>query len=427
MIYGGDVFTYQDLGREMARVQGVLRTHAVEPGQVVALTGPYDFSTGVWFLALAARQVIAVPLVGGNPKEVEARLAESGAEWVVREGELHGRQASPLQSQEQSLRARLGERAGLILFSSGSTGKAKAMLHDLDTLIASYPPGRHPGLRVLAFMGLDHIGGIDMFLRGIASGACLVVPQERSPEAVCRLIEEARVDVLPTTPSFLNLMLLSGAYREHDLGSLKIIGFGAERMAPTVLRRLMEAFPEVSFQQKFGTSETNAVRTVSKPSDPLWMRIDDGGVDWKIVDQELWLKTPSRILGYLNCESDQLAADGWYRTGDLVDEDGEGYFRIFGRRESMINVGGEKVVPGEVEAAISELEAVRDCRVFGQENPMVGQVVEAEVVLVDGADEKETVRALRKHCRERLAPHKVPVKIHPVQEIGMTDRFKRKL
>ena len=427
MVYGGVAFTYGDLEREMGRVGEILAAHAVGPGEVVAMTGTYDFSAGVWFLALAAWKAIVVPLVGGDPHEVAARMGESGAAWVVKDGKLSPCQPPPGQRLEDGLRAKLGARAGLILFSSGSTGRAKGMLHDLDTLIDSYPVGRRSGLRVLAFMGIDHVGGIDMFLRGIASGACLVVPRERSPEAVCRLIEEARVDVLPTTPSFLNLILLSGAHRGRDLASLKIIGFGAERMAPAVLERLRKVFPQVCFQQKFGTSETNAVRTVTKTSDPLWMRIDDDGVDWKIVDQELWLKTPSRILGYLNYESDRLAADGWYRTGDLVEEDGGGFFRIVGRRESMINVGGEKVVPGEVEVVIAELGAVRDCRVFGQENPLVGQVVMAEIVLAEGVEEKEAVRAVRKHCRERLAPFKVPVRIRPVAEIGMTERFKRKL
>lgn len=448
LFHNGRGYSYAELAGEIERIGGLLREGELGPGEVVALTGDYNFAAAAGFLALARNRNVVVPLVGGDVREVAER--KGNANWELRipneqgtgEGianvELRIANGSELGGDGNEgpgtagglalLRAfREKNRAGLVLFSSGSTGKAKGMLHDLDTLMASYAPGKAKGLRVLAFMGLDHIGGIDIFLRGIASGSCLVIPGERSPEAICRLIEEAEVDVLPATPSFLNLMLLSDARGGRDLSSLKIIGFGAERMPEAVLRRLREVFPNVRFQQKFGTSETNAVRTVSKEEDPLWMRIDEAGVESKIVDGELWLKTPSRIIGYLNGGSDRLTADGWYRTGDLAEEDGHGFFRVVGRRESMINVGGEKVVPGDVEAAIGEVPGVADCRVFGVENPLMGQVVGAEIVAPGKGDEKEIVRAVRKHCRQKLAPFKVPVRIEVVDSIAVTERFKRKI
>lgn len=392
--------------------------------------------------------------MGGDRRDVSGRIAEIEPDWVIRVEEkdeagekrsipLSGMQPStfntepPSTNQQQTthnpqrktLIAGLREagRAGLILFSSGTAGRPKGMLHDLDRLVANYRPGKPKDLRIVAFMGIDHIGGLDILFRALASQSALVIPRERSPEAICQLIEEQRVNVLPATPSFLNLMLLSEAYRERDLSSLKIIGFGAERMPSSVLGRLREVFPEVQLQQKFGTSETNAVRTVSKASDPEWMRIEDASVEWRIVEDELWIRTPSRILGYLNEESDRLAEDGWYRTGDLVEQDGEGFFRIVGRRESMINVGGEKVLPGEVEAVLREIEGVMDCRVFGEPNAILGQAVAAEVVCAaGGVDERAFVREVRRQCRKRLAPYKVPVTIRVVKEIAVNERFKRK-
>lgn len=457
MICDGRTFSYEDFATEIGRARERMRETQIEPGQVVALTGRYNFSAGAWFLALAANRNVVVPLVGSDERDLAQRIEEAGAEWIVdcgaanevaeertesskgniqpstfnRAAAVSTALARPATGSQQLATAghplveRLREngRAGLILFSSGTTGNPKAMLHDLDTLIDSYALKEGKDLRVLAFMGIDHIGGIDIFLRGIASGSCLVVPRERSPEAICRLIAEQRVHVLPTTPSFLNLLLLSDAHRGHDLSSLTIIAFGAERMPAPVLRRLEHLFKGVRFLQKFGTSETNAIRTISKESDPLWMRIDDPAVEWKIVAGELWLKTPSRILGYLNAESDRLEADGWYRTGDLVEEK-DGFFRVTGRRETMINVGGEKVLPAEVEAAIRELTAVVDCQVFSEPNPILGQVVCADVV-VEEENPKEAVRLIRRHCRQKLAPHKVPVKIRVVDEIAVNERFKR--
>jgi acyl-coenzyme A synthetase/AMP-(fatty) acid ligase len=433
LVHGGRRYSYGELSGEMSGILAALAEQGIQPGQVVAITGDYNFTAAVLFLALAGNRNIVLPLVGSDPADLDSRLREAGAEWTLNTAcELPGKlqlrrlPALPFAPHPLVQQLRGAGRAGLILFSSGSTGKPKGMLHDLDTLLDSYCRGGLRELRVLAFMGLDHIGGIDIFLRAMASGSCLVVPRERSPEAICRLIEAERVDVLPATPSFLNLMLLSETFRACDLSSLKIIGFGAERMPAAVLRRLQEVFPNVRFQQKFGTSETNAIRTLNKDSDPLWMRIDDPSVQWKIVEGELWLKTPSRILGYINHEGDQLMPDGWYRTGDLVEEDAEGFFRIVGRRESVINVGGEKVNPGEVEAVLREIPAVVDCRVFGLANPLMGQVVSAEIVAAAGVAENELVRTVRRHSRTRLAPFKVPVKIQIVSGIEITNRFKKR-
>ncbi|MEX2381669.1 MAG: hypothetical protein WD490_04745, partial [Opitutales bacterium] len=91
------------------------------------------------------------------------------------------------------------------------------------------------------------------------------------------------------------------------------------------------------------------------------------------------------------------------------------------------NVGGEKVLPGEVEAVLSEVDGVRDCRVFGEANAILGQVVAAEVVATGETNEKELARKIRRHCRTKLAPYKVPVTIRVVDEIAVSERFKRKI
>jgi acyl-CoA synthetase (AMP-forming)/AMP-acid ligase II len=232
--------------------------------------------------------------------------------------------------------------------------------------------------------------------------------------------------VLPASPTFLNLLLLAECQLRFDLSSLKIIGFGAEPMPERLLARLKAAFPGVDFQQKFGTSETNAIRVRNRADGSLFMAIDDPGVEWKVVDGELWLRSRARIVGYLNTDMARFTEDGWFRTGDLVVEDGAGNFRVMGRKQEMINVGGEKVLPTEVEGVLLAHPAVRECVVRGEPHPLTGQQVRAEVVAdPTAAKDSAALRSeLRRHCRERLAAYKVPSRIVLMDHLDTGERFK---
>jgi acyl-CoA synthetase (AMP-forming)/AMP-acid ligase II len=136
----------------------------------------------------------------------------------------------------------------------------------------------------------------------------------------------------------------------------------------------------------------------------------------------LYLRCESTILGYLNAPS-PVDADGWYCTGDLVDVDGD-WIRFRGRSGDRINVGGEKVSPSAVEQVLLELDFVSAAMVYGEPNPIVGQVVAAKVVLTGAPDDPDTLRRIRVHCRSRLARHMVPVRIDFVAGSLSTPRHK---
>ena len=131
------------------------------------------------------------------------------------------------------LGTRLRRHAGLVLFSSGSTGQPKGVVHDLSRLLAKYQTRRHC-YRTLAFLLFDHIGGLDTLFYSLSNGSCLVLCEEenRSPDGVCRLIQEHQVEVLPVAPSFLKLLSISGAYRRHDLSSAEAMFVAVERADP---------------------------------------------------------------------------------------------------------------------------------------------------------------------------------------------------
>jgi acyl-CoA synthetase (AMP-forming)/AMP-acid ligase II len=145
-----------------------------------------------------------------------------------------------------------------------------------------------------------------------------------------------------------------------------------------------------------------------------------------VVDGILQIKAKSAVLGYLNAPS-PFTEDGWFNTEDAVEVDGE-YLKILGRKSELINVGGEKVYPAEVESVIKELDTVADVTVFGESNPITGNIVCADVVSVvelEGPKKKEFIAKLKSHCSQRLQNYKVPVKVNLVTAQPSGERFKK--
>ncbi|MDQ3776526.1 MAG: SDR family NAD(P)-dependent oxidoreductase [Pseudomonadota bacterium] len=359
---------------------------------------------------------------------------------------------------------------GLILFSSGSTGKSKAAVHDFVPLLAKFAV-RRASRRMLAFLLFDHIGGVNTLLYVISNAGTLITVEDRSPAAICAAIEQYSVEVLPTTPTFLHLLLLSDSHKQFDLSaararwgavrrrsavvchqgtenrvssdrrdggdrrsqrsgrrldsarSLKLVTYGTEVMPENTLRRLREVMPHVELQQTYGLSELGILRSKSKSSDSPWVRIGGEGFETRVRDGLLEVRARSAMLGYLNAPS-PFTEDGWFRTGDAVEVDGE-YFRILGRRSEIINVGGEKVFPAEVETLLETMPGVEEAVVAAQPSAITGQVVVARVKLSAEESLSAFRTRMRQYCRDRLAPFKIPQKVILVDQPMHGDRFKK--
>jgi acyl-CoA synthetase (AMP-forming)/AMP-acid ligase II len=223
----------------------------------------------------------------------------------------------------------------------------------------------------------------------------------------------------------LNLILIGEAHKKHNLESLRMITYGTETMPESLLQRLKKEFPRVKFLQTFGTSETGIANTSSKTSSSTLMKITDPNLEYKIVDDELWLRSNTQILGYLNAAMDSFTPDGWFKTGDLVEiVDGE-YLRIIGRNKEVINVGGEKVLPNEVESVLLEMAEVVDCVVYGVKNAITGQAVVADIVFRADVEKMDAKKMVRKFCKGRLDNYKIPSKVNVVEKVNFGDRFKK--
>ncbi|MGE0255526.1 MAG: long-chain fatty acid--CoA ligase [Alphaproteobacteria bacterium] len=397
-----------------------IRASGIGPGAVVALEADCTPASIAALLALIEQRCIVAPLSPLSWDDTSPLIAVGEVEFRTRFDGNEIRLAPTGTRAGHVLYETLRTTAnpGLVLFSSGSTGAPKGAVHDLSRLLRKYETRRHC-LRTLMFLLFDHIGGFDTLFYCLSNVSTAVLVEDRSPARVCDAIARHRVEVLPAAPSFLNLLLLSGEHRRHDLSSLRYITYGAEMMPPATLKRLAEAFPSVTLLQKYGTSEVGTLRSHSRGPDSLWVKIGGEGYAWRVLDGKLEVKASSAMLGYLNAPS-PFTEDGWFRTGDCVETDGD-YIRFLGRASDIVNVGGQKVFPAEVEAVIRQMDNVTDVAVSGEANPILGQVVVARIQTAT-LEEPAALRArLRAFVGERLEAFKVPVKVTTVDG-GLTNR-----
>jgi long-chain acyl-CoA synthetase len=418
IVDGDEVHSYADLLVEIDRWRVELKGLGVEPAQVIAIRADYSLTAVSMLLAVLGAKAVAalVPRDSADDRYLDEVCAtgvlEIGSDgaWAWRTRDAGSRHAL------LELLAASGD-GGIVLLTSGSTGRPKAALQSTERFLRKFEkPGR--SLRTLAFLVFDHVAGLDTLLYTLANGGALVLVRQRQPDTIVSIIQRAGVEVLPASPSFLRLLCMNGA---PDMPTLRVITYGSEPMDEQTLNWLNARFPDVQITQKYGTTETGSPRTISRGSDSLWLKFRPGEIETRVVDGILWLRGDSTILGYLNAAA-PVDADGWYCTGDLVDVDGE-WIRFRGRDSDTINVGGEKVAPAEVEQTILELAFVRSVRVSSEPHVLMGNIVVAQVELA-GLAPKLATREIRRHCRSRLAPFKVPVKIDVVAHGLVSERQK---
>lgn len=414
--------SYHTLLARVAWWRETLRERGIT-GRVLSVEGEYGVESIACFLAAMQAGNIIVPICTAarahivefiTVAEVECRISLDGAAPEILDT---GRTAS----HEHYGRLRSAGLAGLVLFSSGSTGIHKAAVHDLGLLLEKFTVKRH-SYRTLVFLQLDHIGGINTLLYTLANAGTVVVAEGRMPRHVCEAITRHRVELLPTSPTFLNLLLLSEEHLRHDLSSLGMITYGTEPMPAATLVRVHAAFPNVRLLQTYGLSEIGILRSQSRGPDSLWVRVGGEGYETKVVDGRLFIRARSAMLGYLNAPS-PFDSDGYFDTGDLVEVDGE-WLKILGRKSDIINVAGSKVFPVEVENTLLEMDNVEDVSVRGEASALTGQSVVAAFRLTREEAPAAFKTRMRTFCRHRLAAYKIPVRVE-FSGLVYSARFKK--
>lgn len=403
--------------------QEKLEHHSISSGDVVLLKGNFDLQSIAALFALFQCKAITV-LVAPSSFEKETEFSEHAkTQWIITaetqdivKTEFDGK--LPLFDKLKSENA-----AGLVFFSSGSSGSPKGAVHNVANLLRKFEtPGKK--FRTLAFLLFDHIAGIDTLLYSLANMSTLILPTDRTPTKICALIERHKVEVFPTAPSFLNILLLSKVYEKYDLSSLKIITYGSEMMPQTTLNQCSKCFPNARIIQKYGTSEIGALPSQSKSNTSTWIKLGGDGYDWRVVDGLFEIKAQTAMIGYLNAP-DPFTSDGYFKTGDKVEQDGD-YLRFLGRESDIINVGGQKVFPAEVEACIREIPTIAEVSVYGQKHPILGAAVVAQIRPANDKISPAEIRTtIRKHLSGILENYKIPQKFIISEKSLTTERFKQ--
>jgi long-chain acyl-CoA synthetase len=425
IIYNDINYEYDWLLNNIDLCHDLLKSNNILSGEVVALNGDFTPRTISMLFALILNNNIIVPFDYLHIKKNHNKITLAGVKHSISIDNLDNISfiTNELQFNHPFYtELRLKNHPGLVLFTSGTSGIPKAAVHDFTRLLKKFDESKRQ-LRTINFLLFDHWGGLNTMFHTLSNGGVVIAIKDRRPQNICLNIEKFKIELLPASPTFLNLLLISEEYCNYDLSSLKLITYGTEPMPLSTLERLNSIFPNIKLLQTYGLIELGVLSSKSKNDNSLWVKVGGEGFETRVVNDLLEIKAYSAMLGYLNAPS-PFTEDGWFMTGDQVEVDGE-FIKILGRKSEIINVGGEKVYPAEVESVIHELDNVAEVTVFAEKNHLLGNIVCAKVRLTNEEDIKLFTFRLKIHCRKKLQNFKIPIKVFLENENQFNERFKK--
>jgi acyl-CoA synthetase (AMP-forming)/AMP-acid ligase II len=318
----------------------------------------------------------------------------------------------------------------LTILTSGSSGQPKAVRHSWETLGR---PVRRSSDQVAQRWLLTYrphlYAGLQVALQCFLNGGALVAPfPGMSAPEVADLAAASRVRFVSATPSYWRWLLTFAPMETLQRLDPVQVTLGGEVVPQEVLDKLKECFPRARVVHIYATTELGRCFSVTDskagfPASFLNQRSADG-VELRIVNDELCVRSANAMQGYDGNQGTGHDAGNWLPTGDLV-EIAAGRVHFRGRASDIINVGGNKVHPLEIERVIRSVPGVADVRVFGRASSIVGQIVECEVVTDEGVDSTLVEETVRSHCLNQLSSHQRPRTIRMVSNIGVSSAGKR--
>ena len=391
----------------------------ISSGSVVAIIGDFSASTINILIRLIDLKTIIIPLTKENRSNHEYFFEQACVNYVIENNRI-----IKLKNTRKNIlleKFRLTKKPGIVFFSSGTTGRPKAILHDLNIFLKRYSEPR-PAFKTLNFLLFDHIGGLNTLFHTLFNKGQVIIPYARTVTEIINDIEKYKVELLPTTPTFLRMLIMDDELNIKRLKSLKIITYGSEMMDENTLIKLNEIFPKVKFKQTYGMSEISILKVKSENNKSLWIKIDSDGLETKIIKNVLFIRAQIKMFGYLNYKS-PFDKYGWYNTNDLVEKKGE-FIKIVGRSKQIISIGGLKILPSEIERIALESPLVKDAKAQGVSNPITGQHIEIVCEPKMKVESDIFREKLRSHFDLNLDPAIKPIKII-IKKIKISHRFKK--
>ena len=397
-------------------------------GSIILLSrGPLDAAAALIELDGVARRIVLCP-PDFDPGHLGIVARDAEATAIV-----HAGVARPPETPGVELIAPYGPPAGKIgapetpalatewiLMTSGTTGAPKMVVHTLATLTSAIGPA--PPQEWATFYDIRRYGGLQIFLRALAGSGSLTLPgAQESTEDFLTRCGEAGVTHISGTPSHWRRVLMSHAARGFDPRYVRLSGEIADS---AVLNALTALYPRARVAHAYASTEAGVGFSVDDglPGFPAsWLDAPPASVAMRVAEDSLRLRSPGAALRYLGDNPPELRdEDGFVDTGDLVERRAERYHFV-GRSNGIINIGGAKVHPEEVEAVINMQAGVRASLVKARRNPITGALVAADVVVNAGVAADDALRAsIIAACRQRLAPHKTPALVRFVPALAMT-------
>jgi acyl-coenzyme A synthetase/AMP-(fatty) acid ligase len=330
---------------------------------------------------------------------------------------------------------RARERTEWLLLTSGTTGVPKMVAHGVTGLTAAIAPGATTEPVVWGtFYDIRRYGGLQIFLRAVLGGASLVLSSAGEPvaEHLSRLARHG-VTHLSGTPSHWRRALMSPAIGKIAPRYVRLSGEIADQ---AILDNLRAAFPRADIGHAYASTEAGVVFAVDdgRAGFPAtFLGSARNGVEIKVVDGSLRIRSPGTALHYVGGANNAALhdSDGFVDSGDMVEQQGDRYVFV-GRKDGIINIGGLKVHPEEVEAVINRHPRVRMSLVRPKRSPFTGAIVVADIVLTAPSaaadDEAELRDDILSFCRGALPRHKVPAAISfvPTLAVAATGKLARR-
>ncbi len=313
-----------------------------------------------------------------------------------------------------------------IVRTSGSSGMMfKLIEHSTENFFSKYEKVGPHFEKTYAFSPAESIAGIETLLEVLFHQKSLVTGLDLyDPVHVCSLLKKYKVDYFQTTPTFLSMMIISKQL-SSELNGLQKIAYGSEPSLLSALNEFKKILPDTELMHTYGMSEIGILKTLTDIEDPTRFVPDEHYNPFKIVEGLLQVQSLTRMNRYLNAvELPSPLGKDWFNTNDRAVLE-KGYLKVIGRSEDLINIGGRKFYPIELENLLMNISGVQDVTILSEKNEMIGSVITAVFVLNRETDEAEFRKNYKSYCRDHIVSYMHPHKIRLEKDLTLAPRMKK--